>query len=208
MKFTKKELHNEIWKDIPEFKGYQASNLGRIKSLGRNYFNGVSYFTRQGRIMKINVKNSAGYYMLSIWIDARQKSKMVHRLVAFAFLKRIDGKNYINHKDGNKLNNRVENLEYCSNRENSIHYLNSIGHTENGIYFIKGKWMVRIRLKGTRLTFGYYIDKSRAIDIRDVIIEKVENSDMNQNDIINLAKEYRKLYSDTRANNKNYASKT
>ena len=111
----------EIWKDIPEYEGlYQASNLGRIKSIER--------FTSDGHhIMSKILKPSLakGYLKVSLCKDNVAKTIYVHRLVAKTFLTNKDNLPCINHKDENKLNNRVDNLEWCTHFYNT-HYGTSI----------------------------------------------------------------------------------
>lgn len=120
------DLPNEIWKDIPNYEGlYQVSNLGRVKSLERDY---KSAFVRK---MPQNIKkqkiNKRGYYYLHLCKNGKKWATTVHKLVVFAF---IGPKPYpdvtINHKDSNKLNNRLENLEYCSIKENNRHYRDNV----------------------------------------------------------------------------------
>lgn len=125
MEFTKEELENEIWKDIPldEFNGrYQASSLGRIRSLDYYCKNsgGDSHRLVKGRIRKLT-KHGSGYQMISVFIDGKNKNYLVHRIVAFAFLQEIEGKDQINHIDENKENNRVSNLSWCNSHENLTH---------------------------------------------------------------------------------------
>ena len=112
----------EIWKDIPGFEGlYQASNEGRIRSLTRQVYN----YIKPGRILKSNIKNS-GYLYLSISNGNNKfKHANVHRLVALAFIPNPDSKPQVNHKDGNRLNNNVDNLEWCTAKENINHSLDS-----------------------------------------------------------------------------------
>lgn len=125
MEFTKEELENEVWRDIPleEFSGrYQVSSLGRIKSL--NYYCknsiGDSYKMVKGRIRKLT-KHNSGYKMIGVCINGKNKNYLVHRIVALAFLPEIKGKDQINHIDENKENNRLSNLERCNSHENLTH---------------------------------------------------------------------------------------
>lgn len=125
MEFTKEELENEVWRDIPleEFSGrYQVSSLGRIKSL--NYYCknsiGDSYKMVKGRIRKLT-KHNSGYKMIGVCINGKNKNYLVHRIVALSFLPEVEGKNQINHIDENKENNRVSNLEWCNAHENLTH---------------------------------------------------------------------------------------
>ena len=105
----------EIWKDIEGYEGYyQVSNLGRVKSFPR--FGTIS----SERILKLHL-SKYGYLSACLCKDNKKVLKRVNRLVALAF---IPNKNIfleVNHIDGNKLNNCVENLEWCSNSENKVH---------------------------------------------------------------------------------------
>lgn len=108
----------EIWRDIKGYEGlYQVSNFGKVK---RILFVNNIIVKKQDKILK-NQKNPAGYNIIALTKNSQQKTCLVHRLVAEAFIEKINGKTYINHKDGNKANNRVENLEWCTQKENMQH---------------------------------------------------------------------------------------
>lgn len=107
----------EIWKDIPNYEGlYQVSNLGRVMSLH-------SYGGNSSRIMK-PCGNGTGYLKVMLCKNLQQKQYLVHRLVAMAFIPNPNNYDFVNHKDENKMNNCVENLEWCTKSYNSIYYLN------------------------------------------------------------------------------------
>lgn len=108
----------EIWKDIPNFEGlYQASNLGRIKSVKRYYiqFNGYGFYKHsyKERILS-QQKNKNGYMIINLSKNCKKYTKLVHRLVAQAFLENKMNYEEINHINGNKQDNRVDNLEWCN----------------------------------------------------------------------------------------------
>jgi len=100
---------NEVWKDIPEYEGlYQVSNLGKVKSL---------WFGKE-RILK-PITHTNGYHHVNIYRGGARKKILVHRLVMLAFVGESDLQ--VNHVNGDKTDNRLENLEYCTAVENHQH---------------------------------------------------------------------------------------
>ena len=97
----------EIWRDIPGYEGlYQVSNLGNVKSLN---------WKSTGREKNLYLKpHNKGYYQVELAKNGRKKTFVVHRLVALAFIENPNGFSCINHKDEDKHNNCVENLEWCT----------------------------------------------------------------------------------------------
>lgn len=112
----------EIWKDIKDFEGlYQGSNCGRAKSLDR-YVKGKGHSLqfKKGRILK-PMKDPNGYLKVNLCKDGKVKAFTVHRLVAEAFLPNPHNYPCVNHKDENKQNNNVSNLEWCSAQYNNTY---------------------------------------------------------------------------------------
>lgn len=106
-------MKKEIYKDIPNYEGlYQISNLGNVKSL-QNYGN------QKERIMKLSIKR--GYYEVGLRKNGIKKYYLVHRLVAQTFLDNSNNLPQVNHKDENKLNNYVDNLEWCTASYNNTY---------------------------------------------------------------------------------------
>ena len=104
-------MENEIWKDIPGFEGYyQVSNLGKVRHLFKHYT----------KIKKTTI-DSWGYEAISLCVNYVPSTRKIHRLVALAFIPNPENKPFVNHKDGNKLNNRLENLEWVTQSENVRH---------------------------------------------------------------------------------------
>ncbi len=113
---------NEIWKDIQGYEGiYQISNLGRVKSLPRVIEYDKPNWSKIQH-MKISIpekilktkKRKDGYLEICLTCFGKQKYFCIHRLVAQAFLSNPDNLPQVNHKDENKINNQVDNLEWCS----------------------------------------------------------------------------------------------
>jgi len=108
----------EVWKDVVGYEGlYQVSNLGNVKSLGNE-------FSRKERLLKLSFQ-SKGYLTVVLQKDAKRKMVLVHRLVAEHFIPNIYNKPQINHINGIKTNNRIENIEWVSHRENLDHAINN-----------------------------------------------------------------------------------
>lgn len=115
----------EEWRGIPGYEGiYEASNLGRIKSVaGKRTINARCNRTWKERIMKLHLtKRSKGYNaMVSLWKDGKRKQLLVARLVAMTWCEGYKADLTVNHIDGNPLNNSADNLEWVTLSENSRH---------------------------------------------------------------------------------------
>lgn len=106
----------EIWKDIEGYEGlYQVSNLGRVKSLKRKTNN---QFGKEERILSLTI-NSVGYKVTKLSKSKMSKTINVHRLVAETFIPNPNNYPCINHKDGDKTNNCIDNLEWCTYSHNN-----------------------------------------------------------------------------------------
>ena len=114
--------NKETWKDIPNYVGfYQISNLGNVRSLEREITR------RDGLIKRFHSQRlrpgiaSNGYLTVSLSKNGIGTTYLIHRMIGDAFILNTKNKAEINHKDGNKLNNSISNLEWVSSSENSIH---------------------------------------------------------------------------------------
>ena len=107
-------MEQEQWKPIQEFNGeYEVSNLGRVRSMKR-------YYGVVGRIMPQTIQRT-GYYAVTFHMNNKAYCRKVHRLVIEAFTPNPARLPCINHIDGNKLNNHVSNLEWCTYQANMQH---------------------------------------------------------------------------------------
>lgn len=111
-------LPGELWKPlIGHEKDYQVSNLGRVKSLSKRRWNGVNFYYTKTKIMKQSTAKT-GYLVVNI----ARKISYVHRIVLLSFVFDKDYKNKdVNHKDGNKTNNNLKNLEWNTRKQNINH---------------------------------------------------------------------------------------
>lgn len=111
------------WRDIPGYEGiYEASNTGQIRSKDGKVTHSVKHGRRvwKGRVLKQKVGKDKSC-RVSLYKDKKEKTWLVHRLIAKTFIPEVEGKDYINHIDGNRLNNDVTNLEWCNHKENNNH---------------------------------------------------------------------------------------
>ena len=142
----------ELWKDIPNYEGiYQASNLGQIRSVEgkKTYTQRHGERTWKSRIIKpkkCRDFNLCGY-RVSLWKDGKHKDYLVARLVCTTWHENlIDTKMTVNHKDGNRLNNNIENLEWLSIGDNIRHGF------ENDL-FKQNHTVLTSKKDGTKYTF-------------------------------------------------------
>ena len=143
-------LSNEIWKDIPQYEGiYQASNFGKIRTVeGKTTFtkkHGVRHW--KSRELKGRGDNYTTGKRVSLWKDGKPKEFLVARLVAITFLGDPPQSYTVNHKDGNRLNNRLDNLEWLSLEDNIRHGFNT------GLYR-KNQKSIGLKTRGKLIKFN------------------------------------------------------
>lgn len=122
MEFVSKVNNMEYWVDIKKYKGYQVSNLGRIRTFNKTTFSkihGVRHW--KNRILKERLDAKNKMLSVQLYKDGKGKSYLIHRLVAEAFIPNPENKPQVNHIDGNRFNNQVSNLEWCTSKENNLH---------------------------------------------------------------------------------------
>lgn len=126
-------MKEEIWKEIPGYEGsFEVSNLGNFRSKDRQVpcrWGGTRFYP--GKPLKVEVMQD-GYKRIVLMQNAKKKRYMCHRLVAETFIPNIENKPFVNHIDGNRGNNCVENLEWCIQSENEQHAIKVLGKTMKG----------------------------------------------------------------------------
>jgi len=122
-------METEIWKAHPDIVGIEVSTMGRVRTLDRVTSSEKRTRFQKGRILKQSY-NGNGYLKVNIPINGKQASKRVNRLVAQTFIHNIDNLPQVNHRDCNRTNNHVENLEWCDNLYN-VKYREKYGKTQS-----------------------------------------------------------------------------
>ncbi len=154
---------NEVWKPIKDFESqYLISNLGRVKTI------------KTGLIRKLQVHKD-GYLCLILCTNRIRCVKYIHRLVAESFIDNPSNLVEVNHIDGNKLNNSISNLEWCTHHDNVLHAVNTgLMKFRKGIEINSTKLtesqVIEIRklkgiVKGNKIAVMYNVDKSTIYDI-------------------------------------------
>lgn len=154
------ETIKEIWKDIPNFEGYyQVSNLGRVKSMRRWRDNGNGGYYQKERVMT-NVDGGDGYFRVILYKNGKKKLKRIHQLVCEAFLGHIPcGMNQvIDHINGNKKDNCLENLRIVTQRENSSNRKFKYTSKYTGVSLCSWgkKWRSMIYINGRLKSLGSF----------------------------------------------------
>ena len=117
----------EVWKTVFGFDDYLVSNCGRVKTKSRKlrYLHAVTgnehFRISEERLMKVYKNDNTGYKFVQLYKNKKSKNKTIHRLVAETFIPNPDSLCCVNHMDGNKHNNRIDNLEWCTNEYNHRH---------------------------------------------------------------------------------------
>jgi hypothetical protein len=163
---------DEIWTDVKEYEGlYSVSNLGRIKS---------HHFTNS-KIIK-GWDNGEGYFAVDLKKDGISKKVKIHKLVCNAFLRTCGAGEMVNHKNSNRSDNTLLNLEIVSSRENNCHRVKGKKKYSNltGVSYISSaekrtkRWIAQITINGKCKNLGYFITEAEAYAAR-IQYEKSNN---------------------------------
>jgi len=153
------KMKNEIWKDIIGYEGlYQISSLGRVKSLGNDK-------SKKEKILK-NILNGSGYFQVGLYKNNKNIVKRVHQLVAIAFLnhKPCGHKLVVDHINDNQTDNRVDNLQIITQRENAYKTQGKYSSQYKGVCFDKyaNKWTSKIYINGSLKHLGLFLNQQDA----------------------------------------------
>lgn len=141
----------------PEYEeSYEVSDSGNIRSVDRLIVDSIGRKTFYKGTLLQPSKNRSGYMMINFRLNGSKLPVVIHRVVAKAFVDKVEGKDYVNHKDGDKENNKKENLEWCTSKENKEH---------------------SIKLGTTKIRFGEQspnnkLTSTQVIDIKERLINK------------------------------------
>lgn len=154
-------MQEEIWKAIPGYEGYyEVSDQGNVRSLDRKVWTGKGYYLKKGEVMKFYTTDQ-GYYRVVLSKNSNVRKFKVHQLVAMAFLghkpNRYKGL-IVDHISNIKTDNRLENLQLISQRENVSKDIKNGSSKYTGVSWNKAgnKWVSFIRVNGKKKYLGYF----------------------------------------------------
>ena len=115
------QMKKEVFKPVKGFESlYEVSDYGRVKSLGRNAISGKGNYARKGKLLKLDLTRN-GYLLVTLYNRGKSKRLSVHRIVINTFTINSNKSLQVNHINGIKTDNYIENLEWCTSSENRIH---------------------------------------------------------------------------------------
>jgi len=167
---------SEVWKDVVGYENiYEVSENGKVRTVeGKTTFS-VLHGERKWKQRTLKLKtDKLGYKRVSLWKDKNVEDFLVHRLVAFSFLEKVEGKDLINHKDCNPANNNFSNLEWCNHKENLMHaFKNRLNKSPKPI--------VLLNVKTLQVEYFYsYAEASRYLGKNDGYISSLFKRGINE----------------------------
>lgn len=157
----------EIWKEITGFEGlYEVSSIGNIRSLDRKIPIKNGLWNIKGKVLKL-CNDSDGYKIIGLSKNKLRKTYKVHRLVANAFIENTLNKPQVNHINGVKYDNRIDNLEWATNKENMVHAF-LIGLKKNNDYnlsLMKESASKKVIDQNSGIIYSSIKDASKALSI-------------------------------------------
>jgi hypothetical protein len=170
----------EVWKDVPDYEDlYQVSNLGNIKSLSKLVKMPNNGFRVQNEKLLVLSKDTKGYYSIKLCLKGKAKSFSVHKLVAMAFLNhKPDGtqKIVVDHINNIRTDNRVENLQLISQRENTSKTKRGNSIYTGVFYSEKNEnYKSSIRYKGKRINLGTFKTELEAYNAYRYKLKQINN---------------------------------
>lgn len=174
---TGKETEEAVWKVYPEFPFIEANQFGEIRTTDRwvTCKNGRKMFVK-GHVLK-QWPNNKGYLLVRFSVNGKQVARLVHRIVAVSFLPNPDNLPEVNHKDNNKANNVVSNLEWCTSQYNHD-YKNKFGTSPTQV---QGRSVFAVDLKtGNIMKFESRNEAARQLNIGRRHLQNVIDGQLNQ----------------------------
>ena len=162
-------MSGERWRWVVGYEGlYMVSDYGRVKRVK------PSRGAKVGRVLR-QAACSNGYRQVTLSDGCKRRIHRVHRLVAEAFAENPEGKRYVNHIDGDKTNNRVENLEWCTRSENMLHSYRVLGHKRpHAVPDRRRRKLTDEQIVGIYNSGGIYAEIARRYGISDVMARKIK----------------------------------
>jgi len=183
------DIEGEIWKPIKESSNYLVSNKQRVKAISFERSNGFSLYHTKEKIKK-QCLDGHGYWVISVSTAGKPKTLRVHRLIMEAFKENPNHLPFVNHEDGNKLNNATGNMNWCDSSENNRHaYKKGLKKANKGVPN-KKNWKPVLQIKDDsvlKLWDGVVL-ASKELNIKAGCISAVANNKYN------TYKGYRWLY--------------
>jgi hypothetical protein len=191
----KEDLEGEIWKDVPGYEDlYQVSNMGRVYSLPKEWTGSKGIkLSHKGKLLKVGYTKN-GYLKVDLSKNLKKKYFEIHALVAMAFLNHTPCGHEIvvDHIDEDKTNNRVENLQLITQRENILRVKKGKGYSSNfkGVRWHKqaNKWHSRITINKKEVSLGLFTEEKDAAKVYQLAVANIDKYNGNNKEFRELIK--------------------